>query len=455
MTSQFQILNKILQTKDFSLVTLNNLTEEHFFQYKAEFNFIKNHYDSFRVVPDRLTFLSTFQDFDITDVNEPDNYLLEQLVKDYNTSYMATGFNKIKKLIEAGKIEEAADYFTHAADGLQQGAALTCTSLIHDTSRYDRYLDRLNNKGNYYLSTGFKELDRMIGGIDLENENMVIAARTGVGKTWTLLKMASTAYQQGKIVGIYSGEMTVDKVGYRFDTLVGHINNQAITRGNDFDPSVPIKYKDHLESLKYNKGDVKVLTPQDIAGPATVSVLRTFIEKHNIEILFVDQYSLLEDTSRAKSTHEKVANISKEIKNLQVLTGIPIISVSQMNRTLNEDGEQDSTQIGLSDRIGQDATSIIMLSRKLTYKDEAKTQVQDDQLILNVVKSRDGGCGKLIYKADFDNGTFIYLDPNLGAQEAQDLEDRYSSELPAELAEDLSALGYDMNPFTGANEGLY
>ena len=429
MTSQFQILNKILQTKDYSLITLNNLTEDHFFQYKAEFNFIKNHYDSFRVVPDRLTFLSTFPDFDITDVNEPDNYLLEQLVRDYNTSYMATGFNKIKKLIEAGKIDEAANYFTHAADGLQQGATMTCTDIFEDFSRYDRYLDRLHNKNNYYLSTGFKELDRMIGGIDLQSENMVIAARTGVGKSWTLILMAAAAASQGKRVGFYSGEMTVDKVAYRVDTLLGHINNQAITRGNDLDPSVQIKYKEYLENLKrVMKDKFLVLTPQDIAGPATVSALRTFVEKYKIDILFVDQYSLLEDTSHAKTTHEKVANISKEIKNLQVLTGIPVISVSQMNRTSNEDGEQDTTQIGLSDRIGQDATCILMLSRKLTYLDEAKTQVKDDQLILNVVKSRDGGCGKLIYKADFNNGTFIYLDPNLGEQASQDLENRYSDD---------------------------
>ena len=60
MTSQFQVLNKILQTKDYSLISMNNLTEDHFFQYRAEFNFIKNHYDNYRVVPDRLTFLNTF-----------------------------------------------------------------------------------------------------------------------------------------------------------------------------------------------------------------------------------------------------------------------------------------------------------------------------------------------------------------------------------------------------------
>ncbi len=453
MTSQFQIINKILQTKDYSLISMNNLTEDHFFQYRAEFNFIKNHYDKFRVVPDRLTFLNTFSDFDVTDVSEPDAYLLEQLMKDYNTSYMATGFNKIKKLIESGHIDEAADYFSKMPEGLQQGATMTCTSLFKDTSRYDRYMDRLQNKNNYYLSTGFRELDNMIGGIDLQNENMVIAARTGVGKSWTLIKMAVEAAKQGKNVGMYSGEMAVDKVGYRVDTLLGHINNQAITRGNDLDPSVPIKYKQYLDNLQYNMpGDFKVLTPQDIAGPATVAALRTFIEKHNLDILFVDQFSLLEDTSKAKTTHEKVANISKEIKNLQVLTGIPIISVSQMNRTKEEDGEQDTTQIGLSDRIGQDATCVLMLSRKMTYEDEAKTRIKDDQLILNVVKSRDGGCGKLIYKADFNNGTFIYLDPNLGEQESQELEDRYSSEYTG--ADDYN-YGGDYNPYTGGSDSPF
>lgn len=453
MTSQFQIINKILQTKDYSLISMNNLTEDHFFQYRAEFNFIKNHYEKFRVVPDRLTFLNTFSDFDVTDVTEPDAYLLEQLIKDYNTSYMATGFNKIKKLIESGHIDEAANYFSTMPEGLQQGATMTCTSLFKDTSRYDRYMDRLKNKNNYYLSTGFPELDKMIGGIDLQNENMVIAARTGVGKSWTLIKMAVEAAKQGKNVGMYSGEMAVDKVGYRVDTLLGHIDNQAITRGNDYDPSVPMKYKNYLDNLQYNmSGDFKVLTPQDIAGPATVAALRTFIEKHKLDILFVDQFSLLEDTSRAKTTHEKVANISKEIKNLQVLTGIPIISVSQMNRTKEEDGEQDTTQIGLSDRIGQDATCVIMLSRKLTYHDEAKTQIKDDQLILNVVKSRDGGNGKLIYKADFNSGMFIYLDPNLGEQASQELENRYSEEY-----NDNDSYGYggDYNPHTGGSDAPF
>ena len=426
MTAQFQVINKILQNKDFSLVTLNNLTEEHFYGYRNEFIFIKSHYDRFRCIPDRLTFADTFPDFDIVDVNEPDTYLIEQLFKEYNAKFIANKFQTIRQLVEQEKIDEAVDFLTRASSDIRSGSAMTCTDIFSDTSRYDRYLDRRQNRDKYYLSTGFRELDNLIGGIDMENENMVIAARTGIGKTWTLLKIAVEAAKQGLIVGIYSGEMSVDKVGYRVDTLLGHIDNKAITRGTDDDYSVPIKYENYINNIKtLCPGTIKVLTPNDIQGPATVAALRTFVEKEKLQILLIDQYSLLEDTSGAKAMNEKVANISKDVKNLQVLSRIPIISVSQMNRTKNEDGEQDTTQIGLSDRIGQDATSIIMISRDLTYGDAEKRVVKDDKLILNIVKSRDGGSGKLAYRADFNLGTFTFLNPNMSDAESDELASRY------------------------------
>jgi replicative DNA helicase len=306
---------------------------------------------------------------------------------------------------------------------------MKCVDLFSDTSRYDRFIERLDNRDKFYLSTGFIELDRIIGGIDIKEENMVIAARTGQGKTWTLLKIAAEAAKQGLIVGLYSGEMSADKVGYRIDTLLGHLDNKALTRGITNDGSVAVRYQMYLDGLKKNyTGTIKVLTPNDIQGPATVSALRTFIEKENLDILLVDQYSLLEDQYHAKTTHEKVANISKDIKNLQVMSKIPIVSVSQMNRTKNDDGEQDTTQIGLSDRIGQDATTILMLSREITYADMEKTKPVDDKLILNIVKSRDGGAGKLIYKADFNYGNFIFLDPNMSVEASEDLKNYYEEE---------------------------
>lgn len=405
MTSQFQILNKILQNKDYSFITLNNLTVEYFFNYQNEFNFIKTHYDLYHTVPDRLTFLASFPEFVIQDVSEPDNYLIEQLYNDYNQSYLASRFNGIKKLLEADDTAGATKYFLESVEKLHIGSALKCTDIMKDTSRYERYLDMIANQSKYFISTGFPELDKIITGIDRRNENMVIAARTGVGKSWLLLTIAAAASRQGLTVGIYSGEMSVDKVAYRIDTLLGKIDNRKISRGDLYYKDF---YKNYLDSLACSSyGAIKVLTPNDIAGPATVDALQAFIEKENLDILFIDQYSLLEDNSRAKVAHEKVANISKAVKNLQVLKQIPIISVSQMNRTKNEDKTQDTTQIALSDRIGQDATIILMLDKQdaedINHKGSYK-------VTLNLVKARDGGDGrKLEYLWDFNTGDYRYL----------------------------------------------
>ena len=426
MTSQFQVINKILQNKDYSFITLNNLTVEYFFNYTAEYEFIKAHYDAYHTVPDRLTFLNSFPEFSIQDVNEPDNYLIEQLYNDYNQSYLASRFNGIKKLLEADDTVGATKFFLDSVEKLHIGSALQCTDIMSDTSRYDRYLDMIANQSKYFISTGFPELDRIITGIDRRNENMVIAARTGVGKSWILLTIAAAASKQGLTVGIYSGEMSVDKVAYRIDTLLGKIDNRKISRGDLYYKDY---YKNYLDSLKCsNYGAIKVLTPADIAGPATVDALQAFIEKERLDILFIDQYSLLEDNSRAKAAHEKVANISKAVKNLQVLKQIPIISVSQMNRTKNEDKTQDTTQIAMSDRIGQDATVILMLDKQ---ESEDPNQKGFYKVTLNIVKSRDGGDGrKLDYLWDFNTGVYRYIsngdDGVTSEEDFEELENSYN-----------------------------
>ncbi len=426
MTSQFQIINKILQNKDYSLITLNNLTADYFFNYVAEYEFIKAHYNTYHTVPDRLTFLDKFPDFVIQDVNEPDSYLIAQLYNDYNQSYLASRFNGMKKLLEADDTEGAMQYMLDSVEKLHIGSAIQCTDIMTDTSRYERYLDMIANQSKYFISTGFEELDKIITGIDRRNENMVIAARTGVGKSWLLLTIAAAAAKQGLTVGIYSGEMSVDKVAYRIDTLLGKIDNRKISRGDLYYKDY---YKNYLDGLKCaGYGAIKVLTPNDIAGPATVDALQAFVEKEHIEILFIDQYSLLEDNSHAKTSHEMVANISKSVKKLQVLKQIPIISVAQMNRTKNEDKSQDSSQIALSDRIGQDATIILMLDKQDSEDINHKGSYK---VTLNLVKSRDGGDGrKLEYLWDFNTGFYRYIsnseDGITSEEDFEEIENSYS-----------------------------
>lgn len=391
---QLQVLNYLVTSKDASLIVLNNLSDEYFSEYKNEFNFIKNHFETYGVIPDAETFFSNFK-VDRIVVNETPEYLIKALFDDHNTRKIIDVVNVIKPKLIGGQVEDAVKEIKDAMENMREGVSLQCVDLLRDTSRYDAYVERTQDFGKYYISTGFPELDQIVGGFDRSEELATIVARTNYGKSWILLRCAVASCKQGLNVGIYSGEMSERKVGYRVDTLIEHISNGALTHG---DVRVQNEYKKYIESLADRfTGSLKVLTPKMISGPADVNALRLFIEKENLDVLYVDQLSLLEDQRKGKSPTEKAANISKDLKLLQVMKRIPIISVCQQNRTTSENGV-DTTQIAQSDRIGQDSTMIIFLEKK------------DDIMKLHLVKSRDSENGKVLtYHIDLNTGQFVYI----------------------------------------------
>lgn len=417
---QEQMLSKILNTKDSSIITLNNLGADYFSDYATEFNFIKNHLNQYGNIPDPETFLSRFPDFDYMDVKEPLNYLLEELTRDKNKRFLANNYNKVREAMLNNRVEEALQILQQASEQSGTLVSLQATNLLENTSRYDNYLDKVDNQDKYFIKTGFPELDKITGGWDVNEDLVTIVARNGVGKSWVLLKSAAAATEQGKKVGIYSGEMSEDSVGYRVDTLLGHISNGALVHGSG---SVKNQYRNFLDKLNNIKGSLYVLTPKQINGPATVSALRAFIEKYDLDILFVDQHSLLEDERGAKNPVEKASNISKDLKLLQTVKRIPVICVSQQNREKLEDGKTfDTTQVAQSDRIAQDSSQIIFLSRK------------DDLMQLHLIKSRQSGSGEVLtYRIDLNNGYFTYVpdekDLNIDNNEVVDSEGiQYSEE---------------------------
>ena len=395
---QEQVLNYILNTKDSSLIILNRLDDSFFPNYKNEWNYIVNHFNTYGVIPDKESFLNTFPDFDLINVSEPLQYLVDELYKEHQSNQLATTFNKVRKMLLDNKIEDAVDLYKKAYEDLAVGVPLTSVDILKDTSRYDAYIERLTSFDKYYVRTGLPELDSIIGGWDREEELATIVARTNVGKSWLLLKFAVAAAEQGLNVGVYSGEMSERKVGYRIEPLIQHISNGALIHGSS---NIQNDYKTYIENLPTRfKGSIKVLTPNMINGAAGVTTLRALIEKDNLDILFIDQHSLLEDDRKAKNPVERASNISKDLKNLQVLKRIPIISVSQQNRSSTENGV-GSEHIAQSDRIAQDSTIILFFEK---HKDD------NSLLDIDLVKSRDSVNGKkLTYKVDFNKGEFIYM----------------------------------------------
>lgn len=559
MIIQCQGINAILQKKDPSIISANNLTQDFFSDYKDEYNYIVDHIARYGNVPDQATFLSAFPNFDVIEVNESTDYIVDQLYEDRNKRQLAKTFNSVRDLLTADKVDEAMRLFTSAADQVTQSRKIKSTDIFRDTSRYDAYVERINDFSKYYVKTGFPELDEIIGGWDRQEELVTIAARPGVGKclekgtevmmadgslrkiedvqvgdyvqsiegankvlalhsgisrgyrivpkrgdpfvvsenhiltlakftvrknfdlkditveeflslpqnqrelyklcklkmfagrnskkrrsyrtvafeieevpeieyfgfmcdgdhrflladgtvthnSWVALKVAIAAAQQGLNVGLYAGEMSERKVGYRADTLISHISNSKITRG---DGDIQVEYKKFLDHVADSiPGSLKVITPQSIGGLATVSTLRAFIEQDHLDMLCIDQHSLLEDERKGRSPVEKAANISRDLKALQVLKKIPIIAVSQQNRESTEEVGVSTANIAQSDRIGQDSTIVIFLSQK------------DDVFTLSLTKARDATSGKeLKYAIDLNRGIFTYIPVDSGDSSSKD-----------------------------------
>ena len=391
------------------MLLVNNLNKEFFSDYVDEYKYIVEHIKNYGNVPDKASFLSKFPNFDIIEVNESPKYLIDKLYDDKNTRALASIFNDIKDNLMSDNLDRAMEIYMSSADTLLKAKHVDSVDILRDTNRYDAYLERCENFDKYYVRTGFKELDEIVGGWDREEELATIVARSNQGKSWVLFKCAVAAVEQGLRVGLYSGEMSERKVGYRVDTLISNISNSAITKG---DRSVQNVYKKYLDELPNRfDGCLKVLTPNMIDGPAGVNALRAFIERDKLDILFIDQHSLLEDDRHAKAPFEKAANISKDLKNLQTLKRIPIIAVSQQNRNSTENGV-GLEHIAQSDRIAQDSTIVLFFEQK------------DGIMTMHLVKSRDSVNMKdLKYNINLNTGTFIYIPEDDNAVDGEGVEE--------------------------------
>lgn len=394
---QLQFINYLLDTKDKSTLLINNIDNTFFSEYYEEYKYIKDHIDAYENVPDKVSFASKFPRFDFIEVNESPEYLVNELYRDKNKRSLAKTFNEVRSLINEGKVDDAMTTYLRAAENVSTAKHMSAINIFEDTSRYDAYAERTQDFFKYYVKTGFKEVDDAIGGWDKSEELATLVARPGVGKSWILFKCATAAAEQGLRVGLYSGEMSSNKVGYRVDTLVGHISNRGLTQGKI---EVQNEYKKYIDTLKDKfKGSLWIITPKDLGRQATATDLRAFIEKYNLDMLCIDQHSLMEDERRGRDNVTRAANISKDLKNLQVLKKIPIIAVSQQNRGIVEDNAViDVSHIAQADRIGQDSTVVIFIEQK------------DGVMTLHLAKARDATSGtKLKYAVDLDKGVFSFV----------------------------------------------
>ena len=394
---ELQIISKILKDKNLSLLTLNNITDDYFITYQSEYEFIKNHVYNYGNVPDRETFLAKFPDFTIVEVSETDKYLIDTFNEEHLYAKAVPVVNKIAELMQTDA-NAAVEYLNSQLESLKVRSAVMGTDIISQArKRYEEYEEMKANPEKFQISTGFDQLDRIIGGWRRGEELVVMFARTGQGKSWLLIKSLQHAWRQGYRVGLIEPEMSDIKTGYRFDTLFGHLSNRSMVRGEEL-PG----YSEYIDDLEKRETPFFVVSPKEFNRKITVSKLRSFVETNNIDILGIDGISYLTDErmKRGDNRTTQLTNISEDLMDLSIELKLPIIVIAQSNREgAGQDEAPALENIRDSDGIAYNCSIAISARQK------------DSKAELNVLKNRNGVTGdKLSYLWDIDTGKFVFVE---------------------------------------------
>lgn len=399
---ELQIISKVIESGDYSFLEDNFITADYFegSGYEEEYDFIKEHYDKYKNVPDKATFLSKFPDIELVQVSESDQYLLETIREQWLFTQSKPVVQEIGRLLKTDA-NAAVNYMINAVKTLQPTYQITGVDLISQAQqRLDAYIDRREHQDNWYITTGFQELDDITHGLQRGEELMVIFARTNQGKSWILEKIVTHMWQIGYNVGYISPEMSADSVGYRFDTLFRNFSNKDLMWGGDNLSG----YEEYIHSLKDHKNRFVVSTPLDFDRKITVTKLKQFVQQNKLDALAVDgiKYMTDERYKRGDNTTTSLTNISEDLMSLSMELKIPIMVVVQANRTGAIDSETDGTpeleSIKDCDGISHNASKVLALRQK------------DGILEIGIKKQRFGAVGgKLKYEWDINTGIFSYI----------------------------------------------
>lgn len=221
------------------------------------------------------------------------------------------------------------------------------------------------------IPTGFIDVDKRTAGLH-GSELVLIAARPGMGKTSFALNIAQNAAIGSKVpVAIFNLEMPGIQLANRMLASEAMINSECLKKGN-------IKDSD-WEKIG---AAVEVLSNSEIyiddSSSATLSEIcarcRKLKLEKNIGLVVIDYIQLMSTGRRDGNRQQEVSEISRSLKILAKDLDIPVIALSQLNRSADK---RDNKEPVLSDlresgAIEQDADMVMFLYREGYYNPETE-----------------------------------------------------------------------------------
>jgi replicative DNA helicase len=253
-------------------------------------------------------------------------------------------------------------------------------------------IDTLYQNDSAYtgIPTGFTDFDEMTSG--LQNSDLIIVAgRPSMGKTSFAMNLVENAAIKNRSpVAIFSMEMPGEQLVMRMMSSLGRIDQHKIRTGKLDDTDWPrlTSAVGILNDAQIFIDDTPGMTPMEIRARA-----RRIKREHGLGMIVIDYLQLMQGSGHSNENRAtEISEISRSLKGLAKELSVPVIALSQLNRSLEQRPNKRPIMSDLreSGAIEQDADVIVFI-----YRDEVYNEDSPDKGTAEIIigKQRNGPIG--------------------------------------------------------------
>jgi len=316
-------------------------------------------------------------------------YLAQVGVQITDSAYNPAGRSAADLLDEAeAKVFEIAEEGARGKEGF-----IDIQPLLKQVVERIELLYSQDNPSNVTgIASGFHDLDQKTSGFQ-PGDLIIVAGRPSMGKTAFSLNIAEyVALELNKPVAVFSMEMGGAQLAMRMLGSVGKLDQHKVRTGRLDDEDWP--------KLTHALGKLNE-APIFIDETAALNALelrararRLYRQYGELGLIVVDYLQLMSSTGQGENRATEISEISRALKGLAKELKVPVIALSQLNRSLEQRPNKRPVMSDLreSGAIEQDADVILFI-----YRDEVYNPDSPDKGIAEIIigKQRNGPIGKV------------------------------------------------------------
>jgi len=304
-----------------------------------------------------------------------------------DAAYNPLGRNAKMVLDEAeAKVLHIAEQGSRGAQTFQEIGKLLATVV----ERIETLYSRDNPSDVTGVPTGYSDLDRMTSGFQ-PGDLIVIAGRPSMGKTALALNIGeSVALHHKKPVVVFSMEMGATQLALRMIGSVGRLDQHKLRTGR-----LGPEDWDRLSTALGLLNEAPILideTPALNAIEVRSRARRIMKQRGGLGLVIVDYLQLMQSTSQGENRATEISEISRSMKALAKELQVPVVALSQLNRSLEQRPNKRPVMSDLreSGAIEQDSDVILFI-----YRDEVYNAESQDKGTAEIIigKQRNGPIG--------------------------------------------------------------